>query len=196
MVAPLVPLELDLGPLAPHHPIEIIVGIVLVLLLTWLCYKVVVPRFETLYHERTETIQGGIERAQKAQAEAKAALEKYNAQLAGAREEAAKIREDAKTQGAQIVSEMRASASAEAERIVSAANAQIEVQRDQAVHQLRAEIGGLATTLAGRIVGASLDQDERVRSTVDAFIAELEAQPSHDERNRASSQQDRTVDHV
>ena len=110
-------LEMDLGPLAPEHPIEIIVGVILVLLLTWLIAKAVVPRFEKLYEERTETIQGGIERAERAQAEAKAALEKYQAQLASARDEAAQIRDDAKSQGAQIIAEMRANAQEEADRI-------------------------------------------------------------------------------
>ena len=41
--------------------------------------------------------------------------------------------------------------------------------------QLRSEIGGLATTLAGRIVGESLEDDERARRTVDRFIADLES---------------------
>ena len=40
--------------------------------------------------------------------------------------------------------------------------------------QLRNEIGGLATTLAGRIVGESLEDDERARRTVDRFVADLE----------------------
>ena len=164
-------LEMDLGPLVPHHSIEIIVGIILLLLLTWLIAKAVVPRFEKLYEERTETIQGGIERAEKAQAEAKAALEKYQAQLA-------KIREDAKSQGAQIVEEMRAKAQAEANRITERANAQIQAEREQAVRELRSEIGGLATTLAGRIVGESLQDDQRVQATVDRFLSSLAEEPS------------------
>src|SRR5260363_39443 len=156
-------LEMDLGPLAPEHPIEIIVGVILVLLLTWLIAKAVVPRFEKLYEERTETIQGGIERAERAQAEAKAALEKYQAQLASARDEAAQIRDDAKSQGAQIIAEMRANA---------------QEEPDQAVREVRAEIGGLATTLASRIVGESLQDDQRVQATVDRFLSSLADEPS------------------
>ncbi|MCY6524733.1 hypothetical protein OYG11_11025, partial [Actinobacillus pleuropneumoniae] len=87
---------------------------------------------------------------------AKAALEKYQAQLASARDEAAQIRDDAKSQGAQIIAEMRANAQEEADRITERANAQIQAERDQAVREVRAEIGGLATTLASRIVGESL----------------------------------------
>lgn len=181
------PLMVDMGPLLPEHPIEIIVGIVLLLIVTWVTAKFIVPRFETMYHERTEEIQGGIERAEKAQAEAKEALEKYQDQLAGAREEAARIREDAKAQGARIVSDMKAQAQKEADRVTQNATAQIDVQRDAAMTQLRHEIGGLATTLAGRIVGESLDDDERARATIDRFISELEQQPAHDSPVAASS---------
>ena len=124
-----------------------------------------------MYHERTEEIQGGIERAEKAQAEAKEALEKYQDQLAGAREEAARIREDAKAQGARIVSDMKAQAQKEADRVTQNATAQINVQRDAAMTQLRHEIGGLAT--------------------IDRFISELEQQPAHDSTAASSQVGDR-----
>ena len=39
---------------------------------------------------------------------------------------------------------------------------------------LRAEVGALATTLAGRIVGESLEDDERSGRVVDRFLADLE----------------------
>jgi F-type H+-transporting ATPase subunit b len=116
-----------------------------------------------------------MEKAEKAQAEAEAALKTYQAQLAEARTEAAKIREDAKTQGTQIVAELREQAQAEATRIRLAAEAQLEAERTQVLTQLRSEIGGLATTLAGRIVGESLADDERARRTVDRFLADLES---------------------
>jgi F-type H+-transporting ATPase subunit b len=37
-------------------------------------------------------------------------------------------------------------------------------------------VGALATTLAGRIVGESLEDEARQRRTVERFIAELEEQ--------------------
>src|SRR3954453_22817951 len=162
------------NPLIPE-PAEIIASICFALILTLVIWKFVVPRFEQTYAERTAAIQGGIEKAEHAQAEAAAALEKYNAQLAEARGEAAKIREDAKTQGSQILADMREQAQAEAARIRAAAEAQLQAERTQVMAQLRAEIGGLATTLASRIVGEALDDDERARRTVDRFIADLES---------------------
>jgi F-type H+-transporting ATPase subunit b len=70
---------------------------------------------------------------------------------------------------------MREQAQAEAARIRAAAEAQLQAERAQVVAQLRGEIGGLATTLAGRIVGESLEDDERARRTIDRFIADLES---------------------
>mgnify|MGYP006391884345 CR=1 FL=1 len=154
-------LEISLGPLAPALP-EFIAGILLFLAVWYGVAKLVVPKFEQTYAERAEEIAGGIEKAERAQAEAAAALEKYNAQLALARDEASSIREDAKAQGAQILAEMRQ-------------HAQDESARLQAVQQLHSQVGGLATQLAGKIVGESLDDDERARRTVDRFIADLEA---------------------
>jgi F-type H+-transporting ATPase subunit b len=167
------------SPLALELP-EVIASLVFIGILFFVFRKMVVPRFEATYAERTEAIQGGIEKAEKAQAAAEAALQQYNDQLAEARSEAARIREDAKTQGTQILAEMREQAQAEAARIKAQAEAQLEAERAQITTQLRNEIGGLATTLASRIVGEALDDDERARRTVDRFLADLEddGQPS------------------
>lgn len=169
--------EEEINPLIPHLS-EIILGLVVFLILVWLVRKYVVPNFEKAFAERTAAIEGGIERAEKAQAEADAALEQYKSQLGEARHEAARIREEAREQGAQIVAEMRQQAQAEAQRIVSTAHAQIDAERQQVVQQLRTEVGTLATTLAERIVGESLADDARQRRTVERFIAELEEAPA------------------
>lgn len=168
----------DLGPLLPEHPEELIVGFILFVIIYLVVWKFVVPKFEETYAERTAEIAGGIEKAEAAQAEAAAALAEYKAQLAQARSEAAKIREDAKAQAATSAAEIREVAQADAERLVANARVQIQAERAQVVQQLRGEIGGLATQLAGRIVGEALDDDERSRRTVDRFLAELETQPA------------------
>jgi F-type H+-transporting ATPase subunit b len=171
-------------PLASENPLlpawtEVILAVVFIIFLTVVIARFVVPRFEATYAERTAAIQGGMEKAEKAQEEAEAALKQYQAQLAEARSEAAKIREDAKTQGTQIIAELREQAQAEAARIRQAAESQLEAERAQVMTQLRSEIGGLATTLAGRIVGEAMTDDERARRTVDRFLADLESeQPS------------------
>lgn len=171
----MVPFEINFGPLLPYHLSEIVMGVLLMVLIWLAMWKIVVPRFEAMYEERRSQIEGGMEEAKAAQAEAQAALEQYRAQLSEARTEAAKIREDAKNQGAQILAEMREQAQAEAERLRSQASAAIDAERAQVVQQLRTEVGGLATTLAGKIVGESLTDDERAARTVERFLADLES---------------------
>ena len=166
---------IDLGPLLPHHLSEVVVGIILMLLVFLVMWKVVVPAFEKLYDERYQRIVGGIRRAEQADAKAEEALAEYNDQLNSAREEAARIREEAKTAGAQLLAEARERASRESDRILAAGRAQLEAERAQLMTELRGEIGGLATTLAGKIVGESLADDERANRTVDRFLDELEA---------------------
>lgn len=168
----------DLNPLIPASWFEVGLSLVVFGAIVWAIGKYAVPAFEKAYAERTAAIEGGLQKAAAAQAEATEALETYQAQLADARHEAARIREEAREQGAAIVAEMREQAQAEASRITSTAHAQIEAERQQAVQQLRAEVGTLATTLAGRIVGESLDDEARQSRVVDRFIAELEGEPT------------------
>lgn len=164
----------ELNPLIPA-PIEIVLSLVVFAILFFLVKKYVVPNFEATFAERTRAIEGGLAAAETKQAEADAKLAELEQQLADARHEAARIREEAREQGAAIVAEMRQQAQAESTRIVEAGKAQIEAERQQAVTSLRAEVGALATGLAGRIVGESLDDEARQSRVVERFLAELEA---------------------
>jgi F-type H+-transporting ATPase subunit b len=161
-------------PILPYLP-ELIFGFVAIGILYWVVKTKVVPNLEKAYAARAEAIEGGIAKAEKAQAEAKAALDHYNAQLADARGEANKIREDARAHAAQIAAEMRAQAQAESARIVESAQKQIEAERQQAVVSLRGEVGRLSTDLASRIVGESLHDETRQKGIVERFLADLEA---------------------
>mgnify|MGYP000031084798 FL=1 len=161
------------NPLIPHTA-ELIVGAVAFSLLFLVLRSKVVPMFEKAFTARTEAIQGGMERAEKAQLEAQRALSQYNEQLAKAREEAQTLREEARVQGASIVEELRAKAQDEAARITAAAHASIEAERQQAITSLRNEVGALAVELASKIVGESLDDQARQSRIVDRFLDDLE----------------------
>ena len=163
----------ELNPLIPHTA-EIIVGFVAFTLLFLVLRSKVVPMFEKAFAERTEAIQGGMEKAERAQLEAERALTQYTTQLNEARGEAQKIREDARAQGAAIIEDLRSKAAEEAARITAAATAAIEAERQQALTSLRNEVGALATELAGKIVGEALDDQVRQSRIVDRFIADLE----------------------
>ena len=163
-----------------HNPLiplweEIAISLAVFALLYFLIRKFVAPSFEKTFSERTTAIEGGLKAAETKQAEADAKLAELDRQLSEARHEAARIREDAREQGATIIAEMREQAQTESNRIVEHGKAQIEVERQQAVASLRAEVGALATGLAGRIVGESLDDEARQSRVVERFLSELES---------------------
>ena len=155
---------------------ELILGVVCFVVVFGVLGKILLPRITKTLNEREDAIQGGINRADEAQAEAAQLLEQYRAQLEDAKHEGARMREEAREQGAQIIAEMRERAEAEARRITEAAQSQIEAERQQALISLRTEVGSLATELASRIVGESLTDTARQSRMVDRFLDGLEAQ--------------------
>jgi F-type H+-transporting ATPase subunit b len=161
------------SPILPN-PAEIVVGLVAFSILFVLLRTKAVPKFEQAYKERTDAIQGGLERAEIAQRDAAAALQMYNTQLADARGEAAKLREEARAEGSVILEQMRITAQEEATRITSAARASIEAERQQAFNSLLNEVGTIATQLASKIVGEALDDQVRQSRVVDRFLEEIE----------------------
>ncbi|MBM3656374.1 MAG: F0F1 ATP synthase subunit B [Actinobacteria bacterium] len=161
------------SPVVPH-PSEIFVGVIAFGILLFLISRKVVPRFELIFSERTAAIEGGIAKAERAQEDAAKALAQYQAQLANARSEAQTIREEARVQGIAIIEDMRARALEETSRITAAAQASIETERQQAIIQLRNEVGKLATELASKIVGEALDDQVRQTRIIDRFLSDFE----------------------
>jgi len=144
------------------------------LVLLFLLAKFIIPPINRAMTARQDAIREQFAELDEAKSEATAAEEEFKSQIADARHEAARIREEAREQGAAIIAEMREQAQAEAARIVEHAHVQIEADRKSAAASLRGEVGTLATTLAGRIVGESLDDEARQSRVVDRFLTELE----------------------
>ena len=155
---------------------ELIIGIIAFLIVFGGLAKFALPSIKKTLEERTNAIEGGIERAAKAEAEANALAEQYKAQLASAREEAAAIRTQAQADRTAIIEEARTEARAAAAVVTAAGEAQLAADRSQATSQLTRQVGELAVTLAGKVVGQSLTDDARIRQTVDDFLNDLEGQ--------------------
>ena len=161
------------NPLLPAPPDLIWSSVIFVVLFIFF-WRMILPRVQKLLDARAELIEGGIKKAENAQAEAAAALEKYNEQLAEARAEAAKIRDQARQDGTKILNELKEQASADAARITVNAQATIEAERQSALVSLRSEVGSLAIDLASGVIGLSLSEDKNAANLVDQFLADLE----------------------
>jgi F-type H+-transporting ATPase subunit b len=155
-----------------------LVELVAFAIMVYVLARYVIPPINKAMTDRQNQIRKEFADLEEAQADAKAAEKEYKDQLTDARHEAAKIREDAREQGAAIIADMRVQAQEESERILKHARAQLEAERSQAVQSLRNEVGTMATNLAGRIVGESLEDDDRRARTVERFIAALEEEPA------------------
>ncbi|MDR7384151.1 F0F1 ATP synthase subunit B [Promicromonospora iranensis] len=148
---------------------------VVIVIIAVVFYKMVLPRMNAVLDERASLIEGGIAKAEAAQQQADEALAKQQELLAQARSEAAQVREEARAEGTAIIKDLKAKASEEAERITETARRQIEADRQAASVSLRTEVGALATDLASKIVGESLEDSARQSRVVDRFLDELEA---------------------
>lgn len=165
------------NPLLPAD-YDLIWSTVIFAIVLFFFWKYALPRLQTMLDTRSAAIEGQIEQAGQAKAEADAALEEYRAQLADARGEAAKIREQARADGTRILTEIKEQAQAEANRITAAAQATIEAERQSALVSLRNEVGSLALSLASGVIGESLSDDKKASAIVDRFLADLEADGS------------------
>ncbi len=174
------------NPLVPAWP-ELIIGFITFAIVFVALWKVLLPRATKMLAERSDAIEGGIERADAAQAEADATLAQYRAQLQEARHEAARMREEAREEGARIKAELRAEGEEQKRAIIESGNAQVRADRQQAFAALQAEVGALSVQLAGKIVGESLEDEARQRRIVDRFLADLESGSSAASGARASS---------
>ncbi|NNN33573.1 F0F1 ATP synthase subunit B [Streptomyces sp. S3(2020)] len=161
------------NPLVPPGP-ELLVGTIAFAIVFFFFWKKLLPNINKVLEERREAIEGGIEKAEAAQVEAQSVLEQYKAQLTEARHEAARLRQEAQEQGATLIAEMRAEGQRQREEIVAAGHAQIEADRKAASSALRQDVGKIATDLAGKLVGESLEDHARQSRVIDRFLDELE----------------------
>jgi F-type H+-transporting ATPase subunit b len=161
------------NPVIPNGA-ELIIGLLTFGIVVFVLMKYAWPQMEATFQARRDAIEGGIKRAEEAQAEAQRLLTEYRQQLSEARTEAAQIRDNARAEGQRIIEEMRTTAQEESGRIVARGEEQLTMQRQQVVRELRGEIGTLATGLAERVVGETLADDPARQRTIDRFLDDLD----------------------
>lgn len=175
MIANLVQLaaEEEQNPLVPPGP-ELLVGAIAFAIVFFFFWKKLLPNINKVLGERRAAIEGGIEEADAMKVEAQSVLEQYKAQLDEARHEAARLRQEAQEQGAVLIAEMRAEGQRQREEIVAAGHSQLDADRKAASSALRQDVGKLATDLAGKLVGESLEDHARQSRVIDRFLDDLE----------------------
>jgi F-type H+-transporting ATPase subunit b len=151
---------------------ELIYGTIAFAIVFGLLWKFAFPAINKMLAERSDKIQGNLERAEHSRQAAEQELAEYRAQLAGAREEANRIIEESRRTAERMRRDVQANAEQEAQATVARAQEEIRAERDRVFQDLRAQVGVIAVELAGRVVGQSLDPDTHQR-LIDEYIEQV-----------------------
>jgi F-type H+-transporting ATPase subunit b len=162
------------NPILPEIP-ELIIGIIAFAIVFFFLYKKALPNVRKILDERSEAIEGGLQKAELAQAEAAQVKADAQTQMAELRHSTADIRAKAQADGAALVDQARTEANAQKEAIITSAHAQLEADRNSAVNVLKADLGKLATELADKIVGERAQDAAVQERIIDRFLDELDA---------------------
>jgi F-type H+-transporting ATPase subunit b len=167
----------DQNPVIPDGT-ELILGAVSFAIVFFFLYIKVLPGIKKLLDERTEAIEGGLLKAEAAQAEAARIKSDFTARLQESRHEAAEVRAKAQADGAALVEKAREEGVRQREAIVAAGHAQLAADRNSAVSVLKADLGKFAVELADKIVGERATDAALQERIIDRFLDELDARLS------------------
>ncbi|MEU3368987.1 hypothetical protein ABZ734_00605 [Streptomyces sp. NPDC006660] len=144
-----------MGPLNPTVQ-DLAIGLVSFVFCFWVLAGVLLPRIRRTLEEREALTSGRTQEAEATLAEAAEVRARYEAELAGARHEAARIRQQAKEEGTSAIAAARAEGARERDHILASGAADIATARASAEAELRPYVHVLAAELAGRILGEPL----------------------------------------
>ncbi|MFJ3876783.1 hypothetical protein ACIPW5_04920 [Streptomyces sp. NPDC090077] len=164
-----------MGPLKPNL-IDLLFALICFLAVFTVMLKVLLPRIAKTLAAREEATEGMLGLAEETTLEAQRVLAVYQAELTAARHEAARIRQTALEEGAALLAAVRAEGQRAREELVGGASVRLAADRTVAEAELREDVLGLATELAGRILGEPLTDGERGRAVAEAFFAEVDAE--------------------
>ena len=163
-----------------------IAELVAFIILLWLINKYVLPPLSKAMTARQDLIDRSIKDSIEAKERLEAAEAEYRELLEQTKADASRIREEARAEGRAIIDELRTKAQEEADRVRARGEQQLEVEREQVVAALRADIGRLATELAERIVGESLDDAGTQSRVVDRFLEDLDAREASSSESKGA----------
>lgn len=137
---------------------EVVWGSIAFFLLLIVMWKLALPPIRRAMEARTERIQGDLDAAANAKTEAEELRASYDARLAEANAEAARIIEEARAQAEEVRQERLAAIEPEIAERRAQAEADIEAARERAMAEVRSDITSIAVGAAEQVVLASIDE--------------------------------------
>ena len=134
------------------------------------------PRILSALQGREERMRSDLLRAENANKEATATLDKYKAQLAEAQRESGRIIEEARTEAQRAAARVREEAQRDIQQTRERLQQEIRTSQEQAVAEVYERAATIATDIAGKILQREITPEDQQR-LIDQSLQELEAAP-------------------
>jgi F-type H+-transporting ATPase subunit b len=119
--------------------------------------KWVVPPISKVLRERDAMVKQTVEDTRNAADQFTAADEDYQAEMAKARGQSSKLRDEARAEGRKVLDDMRGRASGEVASTLQQADSELKEQALAMQADLRSSVDTLSTTLASRVLGVEIN---------------------------------------
>jgi F-type H+-transporting ATPase subunit b len=156
---------------------EIIWGTISFTILFIALYKLAWPGMKKGMEARTERIRADLDAADAAKADATHLLDDYKAQLADAKNESARIIEEARQTADGLKRDAEQRLQTELAELRARASADVEAAKAQAISDLRAEVATLAIGAAEVVIQKNLDRQTQVQ-LIENYINQVGARSS------------------
>ena len=130
------------------------------------------PALQEMLENRRLAIIGQLEEAERVKGEAESLLADYQAQVAGVKEEANQIIDEALTTADSMKSEIVARAEAEAAGVLDKGRADLAAERGRAAAALQGDVANLSLDMAEKVVAGSIDREAQ-GALVERYLDEL-----------------------
>jgi F-type H+-transporting ATPase subunit b len=137
--------------------LTLIIQMIVFVTLIWFTMKYVWPMILGPLEERQRKIATGLAAAEKGQQELAQAEERAEGVVREARERASQIIDQAQRRANELIEQAKGQATAESQRIVATAQAQIELEARQARESLRKDVAQLALDTAAKVLEREVD---------------------------------------
>lgn len=142
------------------------------LLLIILIKKFAWENITSTFEQRAKKISDDIDGAESARQKAEDLAKKRETELAGSRQEATTIIENAKETAEKNKAGILADAADEAGRLKEKANQEIAQTKAEALNSIKGDVADLTVNLASKILGQQLDQEAH-KELIDRYIDKL-----------------------
>jgi F-type H+-transporting ATPase subunit b len=146
---------------------------VLIIAVNFLMVKFAWKPIVSALDEREEGIKNALEAAEKAKQEMESISSSNEKLFNQAREERDAMLKEAREMKAKMIAEAEANAEAEAAKIIASAKEAIEVEKKEALAELKAEVAQLSISVAEKLLKEELSDAKKDASFVNGLLGEV-----------------------